>query len=648
VLPRQEQIQGPEQTYHLEPKVMQVLVVLAEHAQQPVTRDMLLDTVWAGTVVGDEVVSRAISLLRGYLGDERTNPRYIRTIPKTGYELIHPIAPLLPDLAAADEPRGGLETATYAPESRAASTQRLETPAQDAPLPRNSPSDPGISSPHARSTHRAGEPQYRLRPGRRAYWIWAVVPILLVSIFALSRLRDEPETATVAVLPFNINGDASELSYIREGLADYLINQLSQASNLRVVAKRSSFANFDATIDARGLGSMLGADYIIDGTLDGAQGEQLTATVYLVDTRSGTNRAARRVAWAEADIPGLQHALFDSALAALGKVLRVRFDEQLRPPKPANPAAYRAYLEAKYQWSLRGDARIRRAIGLLQDAIRLEPTFAEAHLALAQALAIEPLYTDRSVAAGFAAARTYAARAQSLEPTFKPDVDALEGYMLKQEWRWPEALNSLQGALEADPDNLMANYWYSMLLSTLGRYQEALKYIEAAHRQDPISPFLNDRLAVANLWLGNMEAAAERYEIATRLGYLESIQPKSLFVFLHRTARFDQLRLLLLRQGYSADWVTPFVEALRQPEQRDAATPVLEAAMTRGEIPEDLRFGIWAFLGDAGRAIAAFQIDPKTPDIEYLWARDSGFLRKHPDFPGLLEKLNLTGVAPRA
>jgi len=468
------------------------------------------------------------------------------------------------------------------------------------------------------------------------------------ALFALKRLNDGSETATVAVLPFNINGDVAELSYVREGLADYLINQLSQASNLQVVAKRSSFANFDATIDARGLGSMLGADYIIDGTLEGVAGQQLTATVYLVDTDSGTNRAARQVVWAGTDIPGLQHALFDSAVASLHKVLRVRFDKQPHMPGPVNPAAYRAYLEAKYQWSLRGEARIRRAIGLLQEAIGIEPRFAEAHLALGQALAIEPLYTDRSVSAAFTAARSYAAQAEALDPIFKPDVDALEGYMLKQEWRWPEALARLERALQADPDNLMANYWYSILLSTLGRFEEALTYIEVAHRQDPVSPFLNDRLAVANVWLGNMEAAAARYELAASLGYLESVQPKSLFVFLQRTGQFDQLRQLLLRQGYGADWVVPFIEALRDPAQRDKATEVLEAAIARAEVPEHLRFGVWAFLGDAQRALASFQLDPKTPDIEYLWAPESRFLREHPDFPALLQQLNLTKMAPQA
>ena len=56
----------------------------------------------------------------------------------------------------------------------------------------------------------------------------------------------------------------------------------------------------------------------------------------------------------------------------------------------------------------------------------------------------------------------------------------------------------------------------------------------------------------------------------------------------------------------------------------------------------------WQSLGDAQRALASFQLDPKTPDIEYLWAPESRFLREHPDFPALLQQLNLTKMAPQA
>ncbi len=615
VRPKQEQIQGPERTHHLEPKVMQVLVTLAENAQRPVSRDQLLETVWAGTVVGDEVVSRAISLLRGYLQDERKNPRFIRTIPKTGYELIHPVFPL------------------------------------EAAAPGNLPAE-GTPKPPVQDAAAEAHLPIAAAPRKRHLRLWAVglaLGMVLVAAWSLLGTREATTvSATVAVLPFKLNGDADGLPYIREGLADYLINRLSQASNLRVVAKRSSFANFDTTIDARGLGSLLGADYIIDGTLSQGPGKRLHATLYLVETESGTNRAAAQVAWASTDIPGLQQATLDLATDALSKVLPLRFDVDVRPPEPVNQAAYRAYLEAKYQWSLRGETRIDRAIELLRETIRLEPGFAEGHLALAQALAIEPFYTSQSVDAGFSEARVYAARASRLNPALRPDADALEGFMLKQEWRWQEALDQLEQALSADPENLMAHYWYSTLLSSLGRFEDALVHIESAQRLDPVSPFINDRLAVAYMWQGNMEAAAERYQVATRLGYLESIQPKSFFVFLKRMARYDELGELLLRQGYDENWVQPFIDALHSTARRANATRVLEAAMARGDIPVELRFGIWTFLGDADRALASFELNPKTPDIEYLWAEETAFLRDHAHFPALLEKLNLTDVIPQA
>jgi Tol biopolymer transport system component/DNA-binding winged helix-turn-helix (wHTH) protein len=73
---------------HLEPKHMQVLTVLAEHAGQVVSKQRLLQTVWADTFVGDEALSKTISELRRALGDDPKAPRFIQTIPKGGYRLV--------------------------------------------------------------------------------------------------------------------------------------------------------------------------------------------------------------------------------------------------------------------------------------------------------------------------------------------------------------------------------------------------------------------------------------------------------------------------------------------------------------------------------------------------------------------------------
>ena len=88
VEPKRQRIIRADEEIHVEPRVMAVLVTLAGHAGHPVSRETLLDAVWSDAVVGDEVLSRAISLLRSALGDERKEPKFIQTLPRKGYELI--------------------------------------------------------------------------------------------------------------------------------------------------------------------------------------------------------------------------------------------------------------------------------------------------------------------------------------------------------------------------------------------------------------------------------------------------------------------------------------------------------------------------------------------------------------------------------
>jgi Tol biopolymer transport system component/DNA-binding winged helix-turn-helix (wHTH) protein len=89
--PSLHSVSGAAGEVRLEPKVMQVLVELAEHSGQAVTKERLLHTVWADTFVGDEVLARAISELRRVFGDDPKAPRVIQTIPKGGYRLIAPV-----------------------------------------------------------------------------------------------------------------------------------------------------------------------------------------------------------------------------------------------------------------------------------------------------------------------------------------------------------------------------------------------------------------------------------------------------------------------------------------------------------------------------------------------------------------------------
>ena len=86
--PSLNRVTGPNGITRLEPKVMLVLVCLADHAGQMVPKERLMASVWADTAVGDDVLTRAISELRRLFEDDPKQPRVIETIPKAGYRLI--------------------------------------------------------------------------------------------------------------------------------------------------------------------------------------------------------------------------------------------------------------------------------------------------------------------------------------------------------------------------------------------------------------------------------------------------------------------------------------------------------------------------------------------------------------------------------
>ena len=121
VEPSLNRVTGPSGTIRLEPKVMLVLVCLAERAGQMITKDRLLHSAWADTAVGDDVLTRAISELRRLFEDDPKQPRVIETIPKSGYRLIAPVT--LPpvhadDAAALPAGEGNSAPATVLPRNR--------------------------------------------------------------------------------------------------------------------------------------------------------------------------------------------------------------------------------------------------------------------------------------------------------------------------------------------------------------------------------------------------------------------------------------------------------------------------------------------------------------------------------------------------
>ncbi len=92
VRPSLRQMAGPPGSFRVEPKVMEILVYMAQRPDRIVTKDELLDTVWKDTFVGDGTLFRHVCVLRRVLGDDSREPRYIQTISKKGYRLVAPLS----------------------------------------------------------------------------------------------------------------------------------------------------------------------------------------------------------------------------------------------------------------------------------------------------------------------------------------------------------------------------------------------------------------------------------------------------------------------------------------------------------------------------------------------------------------------------
>jgi DNA-binding winged helix-turn-helix (wHTH) protein len=88
VKPRSNSVTRDGISLQVEPKVMGVLVCLARHAPDPVSKEDLLQEVWPDTFVGEGVLTRSISELRRTLEDEAKEPSIIQTIAKRGYRIV--------------------------------------------------------------------------------------------------------------------------------------------------------------------------------------------------------------------------------------------------------------------------------------------------------------------------------------------------------------------------------------------------------------------------------------------------------------------------------------------------------------------------------------------------------------------------------
>jgi TolB-like protein/DNA-binding winged helix-turn-helix (wHTH) protein/Tfp pilus assembly protein PilF len=434
----------------------QVLRLLLERPGQIVTRDELKQTLWqADTFVDfDDGLNTAVKKIRELLGDSAERPRYIETIPRRGYRFVAPISPPPP-----------VEATVAAPHSQPA----LVLPPAEGAVPR--------------------------KGYRPAGYVAVGVLALLVTLVSAgvggwrTRLVGHalaPRIGSLAVLPLaNLSRDP-EQDYFADGMTEALIADLAQVRALRVISRTSvmHYKGTDKTLPQ--IARDLNVDAVIEGTVQ-RSGNRVRVTAKLIPVQTDAPVWVKVYERDSRDVLVMQSELAQAIVSEIKVQLTPREGQRFAGARSVNPKAYDAYLLGDYHSRKRNPAAMEKAVEYFQEAIRADPSYAQAYAGLAYA------YLERDVWSGVGIGKTAdQVRANTLK-ALELDGELAEAHSLlgwiyfQYDWDWVHTEAEFKRAIELNA-NLPSSYArYAFFLQAMGRHQEALAAVHRAVELDPLS-----------------------------------------------------------------------------------------------------------------------------------------------------------------
>ncbi len=341
--------------------------------------------------------------------------------------------------------------------------------------------------------------------GLRRYADVAIIGVLLATVAVLVVRQSDfarpppPDRPTIAVLPFaNLSGDP-EQEYFSDGLAQELIDRLGRVPGLAVIGRSSSFSFKGKTLDPRTIAERLGATTVLDGSMR-REGQRLKVSATLIDGLSG------RTIWSGTfdrdlvEVFAVQEELAATVTDAIVPAARGTATEAAFAPPTRDIAAYDLYLLGRAAQEARTGERLRDSVGYFERALELDPDYAKAYAGLSRSLVLWQGYGRHSAPADVQKrAEAAAYRALATDPDLS-EAHAALGTALRD--RDPaRAEDSYERALELNPNNVVALYDYSVLLSADESRSAAQKVLFAKVRE------LDPRLAI--VWLNVLSQLLE-------------------------------------------------------------------------------------------------------------------------------------------
>jgi adenylate cyclase len=351
---------------------------------------------------------------------------------------------------------------------------------------------------------------------------------------------------SIAVLPFTNMSDDPEQEYFSDGISEDIITDLSQLSNLSVIARQSSFSYKGTATKVQQIGEDLGVGYLLEGSVRKA-GNRVRITAQLIDASSGHHVWAERYDRELVDIFALQDEIKQRIVSELAVQLSDDENRGERSGTTNNFEAYDLFLQGRRHFSKQTSEGFEQATDSYRQAIALDPEFARAYGALAitltrqvmigvsdspvesaeravelakKAVAIDPMSAQTQWALGFAylhqrqheASREAAVRSVALAPNYA-DGYALLALINNYFGRGEEALKWITKATDLNPHHSW-DYPYNAgrAYYTLGEYEKSVEVLQDALERNELNYLPRLWLAASFVRLGQQDDA--EWEVA--------------------------------------------------------------------------------------------------------------------------------------
>ncbi len=348
------------------------------------------------------------------------------------------------------------------------------------------------------SSQNVGNPRHS-----RVYLIAGIAALVLIvaaagAYFLRAKLQNghAGKVESIAVLPFvNATTDPNN-EYLSDGLTESLIGSLSQLPNLKVLARSTVFRYKGKEDDPQKIGQTLQVGALLMGRII-QHGDHVAVQADLVSTADGTEIWGGHYDREMADITQVQGDITRDISNKLQIQLSGNQQERMGRAGTSNPEAYRLYLEGRQAWYGRSAEGLKKSIDLFQQAIAADPKYALAYTGLADTYNVAPSY-GIGIDSKQARLQSDEASRKALElDDSLSEAHSAHAMALASAWKWNEAESEFRRALELNPNNAAAHYFYAYgVLAPEKRMDQALEEYRTALSLDPLSPIVNMNYAL--------------------------------------------------------------------------------------------------------------------------------------------------------